>query len=116
MNGYERILAQLDGRPTDCLPFMPITMMFAADRLGVKYGQYTQDHRVLVEAQCRVAEEFDFDYVSAISDPAREAGDCGAAVEFFEDQPPAIIEHQALLADSAKLASLKVPDPCAGGR
>lgn len=106
----------IDGRPADCLPFMPITMMFASDRLGVKYGQYTQDHRVLVEAQCRVAEEFDFDYVSAISDPAREAGDCGAAVEFFEDQPPAIIEHKALLADAAKLVQLKIPDPCAGGR
>jgi len=116
MNGRERILAVIGGREADCLPFMPITMMFAADRLGVKYGRYVRDHRVLAEAQYRVAEEFDFDFVSAISDPAREAGDCGAAVEFYEDQPAAIIEHQALLADPAKLVGLKVPDPTGGGR
>ncbi|GMU22100.1 MAG: methylcobamide--CoM methyltransferase [Phycisphaerae bacterium] len=116
MNGRERILATIEGRPTDCLPFMPITMMFAADQLGVKYGQYIRDYRVLVEAQCRVAEEFDFDYVSTVSDPTREAGDCGAAVEFYEDQPAAIIEHKALLADAGRLLELKAPDPCAGGR
>src|SRR5690606_38378758 len=83
---------------------------------GVKYGRYIQDHRVLVEAQCRVAEEFDCDFVSVISDPAREAADCGAKVSFYEDQPAAIVEHDALLADAKKLATLKVPDPCAGGR
>ncbi len=116
MNGRERILAMIEGREVDCLPFMPITMMFAADRIAVKYGRYIQDYRVLVEGQCRVAEEFDVDFVSAISDPAREAADCGAAVSFYEDQPAAIIESQALLADASKLAGLKVPDPYAGGR
>ena len=49
---------------------------------------------MLVEAQIRTAEDFDFDYVSCISDPAREAADCGAAVRFFDDQPPAIDEAQ----------------------
>ena len=43
----------------------------------------------------RVAESFGFDYVSAISDPAREASDLGAAVEWFDDQPPAIVESRA---------------------
>ena len=116
MNGRERILAMIDGRPVDCLPLMPITMMFAADRIGVHYGRYATDHRVMVEAQLRTAEEFDFDYVSAISDPAREASDLGAAVEFFDNQPPAIIESQALLVDKTALASLTFPDPLGGGR
>lgn len=116
MTGLERITALIDGREVDSLPFMPITMMFAADRLGVKYGRYIQDYRVLADAQCRVAEEFDCDFVSVISDPAREAADCGAAAHFPEDQPAAIIESQALLADAARLKTLKVPDPLAGGR
>ncbi len=116
LNGRERILAQMDGTPIDCLPLMPITMMFAADRAGVRYGDYARDHRILVEAQMRVAEEFDFDYVSAISDPAREAADCGAMIEYFDQQPPAIVESQALLADKTTLAKLKVPDPLGGGR
>jgi MtaA/CmuA family methyltransferase len=116
VNGRERILAMLEGRPVDHLPVMPITMMFAADQIGVKYRDYALDYRVLVEAQMRTAEEFSFDYVSAISDPAREAADCGATVMYFDDQPPAIDETHARLADKTELTRLKVPDPLGGGR
>ncbi|HUT13936.1 MAG TPA: uroporphyrinogen decarboxylase family protein [Thermoguttaceae bacterium] len=116
MNGCQRILAMWDGRPVDRLPLMPITMMFAADQLGVEYGQYATDYRVLVEAQIVTAEKFDFDYVSCISDPAREAADCGATIRYFDDQPPAIDEARALLADKTRLARLKVPDPTSGRR
>jgi MtaA/CmuA family methyltransferase len=116
MNGRERILAMVEGRPVDCLPQMPITMMFAADQSGVAYGTYAADHRVLVEAQILTAERFDFDYVSCISDPAREAADCGAAIQYFDDQPPAIDEGRALLADKTTLSRLEIPDPLHGGR
>lgn len=116
MNGRERILACIEGRPTDCLPCMPITMMFAGDLIGQPYAKYASDYRVLVEGQLRTAEQFDFDYVSSISDPAREAADCGATIEYFDDQPPAIVESQALLADKTRLASLQIPDPLSGGR
>ena len=56
MTSRERVLACLEGEPTDCLPLMPITMMFAADRLGVKYRDYAADYRVLVEGQLKTAE------------------------------------------------------------
>ena len=65
MTGHDRIVATLDGSPVDSLPLMPITMMFAADQIGVPYGKYATDHRVLAEAQIRTAEKFDFDYVSS---------------------------------------------------
>jgi len=116
MNGYQRTTAVLEGRPTDRTPLMPITMMFAADQLGVPYGEYASDYRKLVEGQLLTAEKFDFDYVSCISDPAREAADCGANVHFFEDQPPAIDENRALLAEKTDLGKLAVPDPTVGGR
>jgi MtaA/CmuA family methyltransferase len=116
MNGRERVLAMLEGRAVDRLPLMPITMMFAADRIGVPYGRYAADYRVMAEAQLRTAEEFAFDYVSCISDPAREAADCGATVHYFDDQPPAIDETHALLTDKAVLGRLKVPDPLGGSR
>ncbi len=101
MNGRRPVLA------------MPITMMFAADRIGVPYGRYALDHRVLVEAQLHVAEEFSFDHVSAITE-TREAPDCGAAIQLFEDQPYAIDERQALLADKSVLARLCPPAPSEG--
>src|SRR3990172_11670015 len=116
MNGRQRVLAFLQGQPFDRLPLMPVVMMFCADQIGVKYGQYVKDYRVLAEAQMRTAEKFDFDLVSIISDPAPEAFYCGAHVEFYDDQPAAIVESGALLADKSKLARLPIPDPMGGGR
>lgn len=116
MNSRERVLAHLNGRPVDRLPLMPITMMFACSHIGALYKDYCTDHRVLVEGQVRISEEYGFDYVNTMSDPAREAADCGAAIQLFDHQPVALVEDQALLADKSKLTSLKIPDPLGGGR
>jgi len=116
MTSRERVLAMLDGKPVDHLPLMPITMMFAADQLGVKYGRYATDHRLMAEAQILTAERFGIDYVSTISDPAREGADLGAKVNYFDDQPPAFDENAALLSNTAMLARLKPADPLGGGR
>ncbi len=116
MNGRQRVLAFLNNQPVDRLPLMPVVMMFCADHIGVKYGEYVTDHQVLAESQIRTAEDYDFDIVSNMSDPAREAADCGAQIKFYEDQPAAIIESEALLADKTVLANLTIPDPLGGGR
>lgn len=116
MNSRELILAHLEGRPVDRLPVMPITMQFAADFIGARYRDYANDHRLLVEGQMRMAEEFGFDYVNTMSDPAREAADCGAVVEHFENSPAAMVETEALLTDKTALTRLKIPDPFGGGR
>ena len=116
MNGRERILLHLAGQPVERLPLLPITMMFAARRAGVRYLDYCTDHRVLAAAQLRIAEEFGFDYVNVMSDPALEAADCGARVQYFAEQPVAVVEEDARLADKIQLAGLKQPDPLGGGR
>ncbi|HFB97665.1 MAG TPA: uroporphyrinogen decarboxylase, partial [Bryobacterales bacterium] len=74
------------------------------------YGKYALDHRVMVEAQIRTAGEFGFDHVSGITE-TREAPDCGAKIRIFDDQPYALDESQALLADKGALARLESPDP-----
>lgn len=116
MTSRELVFAHLAGEPVDRLPLMPITMMFACEQIGARYRDYCTDYRVLVEGQLRTAETYGFDYVNTMSDPAREAADCGAVVEYFDQQPVAIVEEQALLADKKKLAHLKMPDPLGGGR
>lgn len=116
MNGKERILRFLNGDAVDRLPFMPITMQFAADHVGVPYLRYATDHRTLVEAQIRTACDYDIDHVSCISDPAREAADLGAKIAYGDDLPPAIVEEEALLLEKTTLARLRVPDPLSGGR
>jgi MtaA/CmuA family methyltransferase len=116
MTGRERILAVLAGRKADYLPCMPITMMFAADILGVKYEQYVRDHRIMADAQIKTAEKFGLDYVSTISDPTREAHDSGANIQWYDDRPPAINEEDALLLDKLTLTRVKAPDVISGGR
>jgi len=116
MNSRERVIAMLEGQPVDHLPVMPITMMFASDLIGAKYLDYVTDFRVQAEAQLRVAERFELDYVSVISDPCCEAANLGARIKFFPDQPPAIDEENALLAEKRKLVELAIPDPSGGGR
>jgi len=106
----------LEGCAVDCLPAMPITMMFAADQVGAKYYDYATNCRVQVEGQIRVADKFDVDQVSVISDPCCEAADLGAIIKFFPDQPPAVDEENALLRDKKLLVGLKPPDPLGGGR
>ncbi len=113
MTGRERVLALLAGGEPDSLPLLPITMMYAADQIGAPYRAYASDYRVLCEGQLRTATKFDFDYVSAISDPAREASDLGAAIEWFDNQPPALSETRALLNDKKSLLRVK---PCIGPR
>ncbi|MFA5689831.1 MAG: uroporphyrinogen decarboxylase family protein [Kiritimatiellales bacterium] len=110
------VLDLLNRKPVSRPPVMPITMMLAADFAEIPYGEYARDYKKLAEGQIRTAEFFGFDFVSGISDPAREAADFGAAIHFFDNQPPAIDENNALLKDPATLATLKCPDPLGGGR
>jgi MtaA/CmuA family methyltransferase len=114
MNSRERILALLAGRTTDRPAVMPITMMFAAHHVGAKYGRYALDHRLMAEAQIRTSADFGFDHVSGITE-TREAPDCGALIRLFDDQPWALDESQALLADKTRLGRLDLPDPLGGG-
>lgn len=109
MTGKQRILAKLRGERTDFLPLMRITLMFVADVAAGRYDDYPRDHSVLADAQVAVADRFSFDYVSGISDPAREASDLGAAVGWFDDQQPVIDEK-------SKLSVLRLPDPAAPER
>ncbi len=116
MKGRNRVLSHLANRPVDRLPCMPITMQYACDLTRATYRDYCIDYRVLVEGQMRVVEAHGWDYVNTMSDPAREAVDCGAAVEYFDTQPVAIIEEAALLAEKTALLHLDIPDPLGGGR
>ena len=110
MNSRERFFALLDDRPIDHLVFMPITMMFAAHHIGEKYGKYALDHRIMANAQIRLAKDYNIDHVSVITE-TREAPDCGAKVRFFDDQPYVIDESSLLLNDKSILVKLKCPSP-----
>jgi MtaA/CmuA family methyltransferase len=100
----------------DRLPNIAITMMKAADEIGVPYKRYVQDAEAHARGQLAVARAYDIDHLSGISDPAVEPADLGATIIWRDDAPPAIDESDTLLRDPARLAHLEVPDPWAGKR
>ena len=114
MTGRKEFCATLNGQHADHLPCMPITMMFAADILGVKYGQYARGRKTMADAQLKTAEIFGLDHVSTISNHARDH--MGGKVQWYQDQPPAVIEEESLFADKLALARVRAPDPFSGGR
>lgn len=116
MTGRERLRALIEKKQTDRPPFMPVTMMLAGDSIGEKYGAYATDYRVQAAGQIAVADEFDIDHVSVVSDPAVEAHDWGATIRFYDNQPPAVDERVALVSEKSMLLKLKEPDPSMGKR
>jgi MtaA/CmuA family methyltransferase len=116
MRPRERALTALCGETPDHLAAMPIVMRYSCRQIGRPYREYASDYRVLAEAQAFTAEKFGIDHVSVISDPAREAGDLGSRVEWFEDQPPGLDAAHPAIAEKADLARLAMPDPMASPR
>lgn len=109
MNSFERYMAAVKGEPVDHLPRAPILMAFAAHHIGSNYAAFASDYRVLVEANRRSAEDFDFDQLSAISDPYRETQGFGARIDYVEDGVPRCV--RAPLEESKDLSGLEDPDP-----
>lgn len=109
MTGKERIEAVLAGLIPDRVPRTPILMRYAAEYIGSNYGAFASDYRVLVAANLRAAADFDFDQVSAISDPYRETQGFGAEIQFVADGVPRCLRHP--LEEDKDLSKLPKPDP-----
>lgn len=109
MTPAERYQAVVGGERPDFLPRVPIVMRWAAEHIGSDYGSLASDHRVLVEAHLRCAEEFGFEQLSCISDPYRETAGFGASIKFHRHQVPECVHPP--LADPSRLPGMRVPDP-----
>lgn len=109
MTGYERYMGVVAGNPVDYLPRVPILMQYAAEYIGSNYGAFASDYRVLVEANITCARDFDFDQLSAISDPYRETQGFGADIEFIPDGVPRCLTPP--LQNTKDLSQLLKPNP-----
>ncbi len=105
----ERYLGLLDGQVVDQVPRIPIVMQFAAEYIGSNYGSFTQDYKILCEANRRCAEDFGFEQLSAISDPYRECHGFGADIEFIPDA--GAVCRRAPLEEDPDFQHLLEPDP-----
>jgi MtaA/CmuA family methyltransferase len=118
MTSRERYLAAIQGTPYDRPPVQPMQITFAARHSGIPFGRAVLDGELFAEAQLKTMRDFDTDIILLCSDPAREVVDMAGegSVIFFDDQPPAIDEHNAALADKSNISKLRKPDPAHSGR
>ena len=105
MNGLQRTLDFIAGKPVDCPPFHPIVMRWAARHAGIKYGRFCTDYRAKCEAMIKSADDYDFDWVTVLSDPWAEASAFGIQVDYPEDNLP--IDAGGHLPDMRAVAQLK---------
>jgi uroporphyrinogen decarboxylase len=114
MNGYERVMAVINGEKPDRIPNTNILMQFAAREIGVKYGEYSLNYRKLVQGNIACAEKYGIDCVTVMQGPMSEASDLGAEVIFPEDGVS--YSPAPLIADEKDFLKLKVVEPFEGGR
>jgi len=108
MTPRQRYEATLAGGATDFPARTPILMQFAAEYIGSDYAAFASDHRVLVEANLKCAQDFGIDQLSCISDPYRETHGFGGQITYVTDGPPHCTHP---LADTTDLSVLAKPDP-----
>lgn len=114
MNSLERLKLRLSGEAVDRPPNLDIVMTLAAHHIRKPLSRFYLDHRVLVDANLSMVEDFDLDIVQAISDPFREAADFGLEVEFPHDNLP--VNRKPLLAEPEDIRKIIIPDPATGPR
>ena len=114
MNGLQRTLNFLSGKPVDRQPFHPIIMRWAARYAEVKYRDFCLDYKTKAKAMIKCAEDLSIDWVTVMSDPWTEAEAFGITVEYPEDNLP--IDTGGRLPDLEAVAALQPYNPLAHAR
>ena len=86
MNGYERIHAALEGRPSDGIPITLHNFLLAAEEAGYTQGQYREDPKNISDSFIRAVEKYRYDGVLVDLDTVTLAGAAGVPVDFPEKE------------------------------
>lgn len=113
VNKFERYVGMLKGRHVDFVPRIPIVMQYAAEYIGSNYGALASEHKVLVEANVKCAQDFGFEQLSAISDPYRETHAFGGQITYLRDEVPRCTSP---LENTKDISTLARPNPHTSGR
>jgi len=111
MTPKERFFATIEGKPHDRAPVTPIVMQWAAHHIGETYRHYTLNGDVLAKAQIAVAQDYNTDWVSVMSDPWCESS--GYGMEFDYPEEATGVPHEHLihsLEEATRLPDLNLDD------
>ena len=87
MNGYERMVAALNGKPTDKIPVMLHNFMMAATESNMTMRQFRESPVVIADVFKKSVEKYGLDGVLVDIDTVTLAGSAGVKVDFPEDAP-----------------------------
>ena len=87
MNGYQRVMAALQGEEPDMVPVMLHNFMMAAREAGLTMEQFRNDPNQMARAFIEAVEKYEFDGVMIDVDTVTLAGAVGVPVDFPVDQP-----------------------------
>lgn len=87
MNGFQRIMAALEGRTPDRVPIMLHNFMMAAREAGVNMAQYRQNPRTIADCFIRSQEKYGYDGILVDIDTVTLAGAAGVRVDFPDNEP-----------------------------
>jgi len=87
MNGYQRVMAALQGKEPDTVPVMLHNFMMAAREAGLTMEQFRNDPRQMARAFIEAVEKYEFDGIIIDVDTVTLAGAVGIPVDFPVDQP-----------------------------
>jgi len=87
MNGFQRIVAALEGVFPDRTPVMLHNFMMAAREAGVSMRQYRESPETIAGCFIQAVEKYQYDGILVDVDTATLAGAVGVPVDFPEDAP-----------------------------
>jgi uroporphyrinogen decarboxylase len=97
MNGYERIKAAMENKPTDKIPIMLHNFLMAAHEAGITMDQFRNEPAPMAGAFIRSVEKYGIDGVMIDMDTVTLAGALGVPVDFPRDE--AARTHRGILDD-----------------
>lgn len=89
MNGFERITAAMNHKPTDHIPVYPILAGVTRKLTGIGYQEWATDSTACADAFIAAVERFDLDCVVTLIDLSIECDAWGQKIIFHENDAPA---------------------------
>ena len=87
MNGYQRVMAALQGKHPDTTPVILHNFMMAAREAGMTMEQFRNDPYEMARAFIESIEKYEFDGIILDVDTVTLAGAAGVPIDFPVDQP-----------------------------
>ena len=111
MNGYERIVAALNGKKPDRTPVMLHNFLMAAREYGITMEQYRNHPRLIAETFMSAIDKYQYDGILVDIDTVTLAGALGVPVDFPVDGPArSHLGNLLNLEDAALLKPARIED------